>query len=325
MIRIGYLGFGSHSRRLHVPALQRALRAHPGRWRVEAICDLDPSALAAGAAAFPQARAHTSLMEMLDTHPLDAVVAITPIKATAAVATTLASRNLPALIEKPLGENLAQAERLCRSLANGPAHSRIMVSANRRFHPLVRTASRLLADREVFHVRATLHRRNRSERGFFADAVFHPADTLRFLLGEVTSNTIRPIEGAAGESGLVIIQFRSGASGLIEALPMSDQWQETIDFRGPDFHLHLDLGERVRLVERDRIVAEEAHAPALSAEERDGTYAETLAFLEACEGRQTLSPTPADILRSMRMVDLARNGARAEPSASTLAEVKPVW
>lgn len=301
MIRLGLLGFGSHSRRLHVPALERLLREYPERLTLAAVCDRDSAAAAAAAARFPGAACYRELAAMLDGTGPDAVIAITPARATPEVAAELARRRLPALIEKPLAADCAAAEELCALIARVGAP--VMVSANRRFQPLVRRAAALLAGQRVTYARATILRHDRPGPGFFADAVFHPVDTLRCLLGEVVAHEIRPWAGRVGEAGIGLFHLVGGALAVLEADPLSARWAESIDFFGEGFELSLELGHGLRLWERGRPVLAETLDPGLPHEVRDGTYGETVAFLEACEGLRPFAPSPDDALRTMRLLD----------------------
>lgn len=305
MTRLGLLGYGSHSRRLHVPSLERACGAFPGRLALTAVCDQQPTARNAAAERFSGIATYPSLEEMLAGTPLDAVIAITPVQATPHVAATLARRRLPALIEKPLAPDLATAVDLCALVAREKAP--MMVSTNRRFHPLVRRAAELLEGRTVAYARATIQRRDRPGPGFFADAVFHPVDTLRHLLGEVVAQEIRPWAGHPGEAGLCLFRFASGAQAVLEADPLSARWAETMEVFGAGFQLVLELGHGLRFFEHGVLTVEESLDHQLPLEVRDGTYGETLAFLEACEGLRPFAPSPADTLRTMRLLNYHRD------------------
>ncbi len=218
----------------------------------------------------------------------------------------LARSGKPALIEKPLALDLATAENLCELVEREAAP--MMVSTNRRFYPLVLRVRELLAGRKVAYVRATILRRDRPGLGFFYDAVFHPADTFRFLLGEVVAHEVRPCTIHNGEAARCLWRFGNGAQAVLEADPLSARWCETIEFFGEGFQLVLDLRQGLRLFEQGALAYDELLDHKLPLAVWDGTYGETLAFREACEGYRTFDPLPSDTLRTMRLVDYRLDG-----------------
>jgi predicted dehydrogenase len=180
MIRVGLLGAGSHSRREHIPALERCR----GDIELTAICDPRVTEL------FGFRRHCRSLDELLAVRP-DAILAITPVEVTAEIAQRIIAAGIPLLMEKPLGRTLEEARQVCAAAAGKP----VMVSMNRRFDPVIVAARQWLVDRPIESARATLVRHNRPAAGFVEDVGLHAVDTLRFLTGRVGAMTLVPNGG----------------------------------------------------------------------------------------------------------------------------------
>jgi predicted dehydrogenase len=252
MIRLGLLGAGSHSRREHIPALQR----YRGDLELTAICDRRETEL------FGFRQHCRSLDELLALRP-DAIIAITPVEATAEIAQRILAAGIPLLMEKPLGRTLAEARQVCAAAAGKP----VMVSMNRRFDPVIVAAQEWLRGRTIESARATLVRHNRAAAGFAADVGLHAVDALRFLTG-------RP--------------------GPVTLVPNGGHWVETYEVFGPGFHVEAQATKQCRIWEAGKLVVEVAG-------QGTGTDEETVAFLRAVAGEQPFSPTPADVLASMEV------------------------
>lgn len=253
MIRIGLLGAGRHSRREHIPALQRcAALAEPA-----ILCDRQITET------FGFRHHCRSLDELLAARP-DAIIAITPVAETAAVALRVIAAGIPLLMEKPLGRDLEEARQVVAAAAGKP----VMVSMNRRFDPVIVAAKQWLRGRPVESARATIVRHDRSPVGFAADVGLHAVDTLRFLTGRTFPVTL---------------------------IPNGGHWVETYDVFGPGFHVEAQATRACRIWEAGQLVLDVAG-------QGTGTYEETVAFLRAVAGQQPFSPTPADVLASMESV-----------------------
>ena len=198
MIRIGVLGAGRHSRREHLPALALYAQRYPAAIDLAVLCDRDVNV----AREYGFARHCDSLDRLLDLRP-DAIVAVTPVDATADLAVRILGTGIPLLLEKPLGRTLDEARRIVDAAAGRHA----MVSMNRRFDPALVALARWLAGRRIEHVRATVVRHARSPVGFSLDVGIHAVDVLRFLAGALAAH-----DGPT-------LTFASGAAGVIELRP----------------------------------------------------------------------------------------------------------
>jgi hypothetical protein len=97
--------------------------------------------------------------------------------------------------------------------------------------------------------------------------------------------------------------FQSGCIGTPDILPTSGLWSERTELFGEDFTLRLEWPDRVRLWEQGKLVLDESPASDEPGFVRDGTYHETLAFIESVRSGTTMNPTPADVLASMLLCE----------------------
>src|SRR4051794_1575107 len=104
--RIGLVGLGYWG-----PNLLRALMEHDDG-AVVSICDLDTTRLGRFAPRYPQARATTSVDDLLDDPALDAIVIATPVHTHHAIAAKSLLAGKHTLVEKPLARSTAEADEL---------------------------------------------------------------------------------------------------------------------------------------------------------------------------------------------------------------------
>jgi predicted dehydrogenase len=302
-LRIAVVGVGDHSRRNHLPALADYARRHPEAVELAALCDLRRDHAAALAAQYGFRRVYDDLEAMLVGERLDGCVAVTPIPETARLARRIIQAGVPLLMEKPIGAAIAEAQSVA-DLAAG-AGVPVMVSMNRRFDPALRTGLEWLADKPVAYLRAVMARHNRREADFFTGTAIHLIDAVRYLCGEVQSwqPQVSRVGGVAWAQ--VALRFSNGAAGWVEVLPTAGCLVEHYDLFGPDYRLRVrvggvDAGE-ARAWENARLVLDAQPAAGEPEYIANGAYAETEAFLQALRAGAALSPSPADVLESMKL------------------------
>lgn len=174
---------------------------------------------------------HADHRDMLANGAAQAVIVATPNASHADIGMHCIERRLPVLVEKPVADTLANAQRLCAAAA--AANVPLMVGHQRRHNPILRRA-RDLVDKGALGrpVSATamatwlkpdayfdLDWRRRPGGGPVLINLIHDIDLLRFLLGEVvsvqatTSNAIRGFE--VEDTAAVLLRFENGALGTI--------------------------------------------------------------------------------------------------------------
>jgi len=322
MTRLGLIGAGDHSRGQHGPALKH-LAAADGDVDLAAVCDLDRARAERCAAEFGFARVYTDSCAMLDGESLDGLIAVTPIEATRAVAGALLTTGIPLLVEKPPGADSAEAGELLEiARAHDAPH---MVSFNRRFAPGVTRARQWLEDRAMGRpvelAVARLFRVARRDADFVTGTAIHAVDTVLSLMPPAEAVAGRrwqtPV-GAGGEPGQGCegrVEFVGGSTALFAIAPACGAHEETVELIGPEYVVRIDLA-RGGVVVRDRgeTVLGYEEPPDAPDWVRNGTLAETEAFVAAVRGEGPLGPTLADGLIALRVaeaMDAGGNGPRA--------------
>jgi predicted dehydrogenase len=169
--------------------------------------------------------------ELLDRSGAQAVIVATPNATHADVGIDCIDRGLPVLMEKPVADTLAEAQRLCAHAE--AAGVPLMVGHQRRHNPILRRARELVVGGLLGRpVSATVMATWLKPEAYFDMAwrrqvgggpvlinLIHDIDLLRFLLGEVasvqavTSNAVRGFE--VEDTAAVLLRFACGALATI--------------------------------------------------------------------------------------------------------------
>lgn len=165
----------------------------------------------------------------------EAVVVATPNSTHTSIGIACIERGLPVLVEKPVADTLAEANRLCE--AAEAAGVPLMVGHQRRHNPIIRQARHLLEQGLLGRpVTATamatwlkpdsyfdIPWRRQAGGGPVLINLIHDVDLLRFLLGEVvsvqaqTSSAVRGFE--VEDTAAAVLRF---ACGALASLTVSD-------------------------------------------------------------------------------------------------------
>ncbi|OGV63568.1 MAG: hypothetical protein A2498_06745 [Lentisphaerae bacterium RIFOXYC12_FULL_60_16] len=310
MIRIALLGAGAHSRTAHALPLQHYAKLHPGRITLSAVCDLDHARADACARKYGFEHACTSLQDLM-CHPIgppDALVAILPIPAMLRVTPELFRLGIPLLIEKPLGNNLAEARQLLDEARRTGAMDRTMVSFNRRFDPALRLALEWLRTQEPPRlVHGAMLRAERTEPDFPWGTGLHLIDALSFAIGSLALSTpaICPHPGHDNWRQAVF-QGRNRTRVTLELAPTAGEWEEHIRFLGNGYQVDVHTGTlppgRVRIVHSMREVLLHRSPDNEPGFITSGAYAENAGFIEAVIARRPFeTATLADALASSEL------------------------
>ncbi|GAA2127579.1 Gfo/Idh/MocA family oxidoreductase [Streptomyces synnematoformans] len=134
--RAAVVGLGSQAREDHLPALVDCQFA-----RLAAVCDTDKTAVGGQAVSW-RVPGYTSLVRMLAEVRPDFVIAAVPHHAGRQVIETCAAAGVHVMKEKPFATNPAEAAELAAACAK--ADIVLMVTVQRRFHPIYTAALQLL-------------------------------------------------------------------------------------------------------------------------------------------------------------------------------------
>jgi len=308
MIRVALIGAGEHSTQLHAPALQHFQRQYPGRITV-AVCDQDAYRMQDARDRFGFEQGYTDAGELQRRFRPDAAMLIVPIAVTYPMVQQFLPDGIPLLIEKPLGENIAQARSLTKLVtASGvPA----MVSLNRRFDPGFKLARTWLADQAPLRVvQGSLLRVRRSEHFFVWGTGIHLLDLICSVTGplHLASSSAHDVRGTASNIWrLGRLESDSGPVVSVAIMPACGHMEEWVRFSGENFCLDLWTGTshpwRVRAHLDGSCVLNEMSPPEQPEYLRGGTWDETQLFLDAVlEGTALPGPTVVDALVSSEVV-----------------------
>ena len=303
MIRLALLGCGEHSRSSHAAPLARYARQNPGEIELVAACDLNFDRATGFCREFGFARAYTDVEAMLAIERVDGCVSVMPMERIVDSAIMLLERNIPCVIEKPLGISPSQAELLASTTrATGTPH---MVSVNRRFMPFLNQALSWTKDiGPLQYVRATQVRHARNEPDFIWSTAIHALDALRHCAGEVKSFSTEVHE----QSGLptlwyvVSLRFENNTWGRIEVLPTAGMVEESYEMFGDGYRARVVAGsgpQRSLECWRAGKLELEKHSSNAEPEDlRNGAYDEVVEFVRALRTGTQPRPSVEDILPS---------------------------
>lgn len=236
--RIAVVGAGLIGRR-HAAAIGASARG-------DLACIVDPAPGAADFAASLGAPHHACVADMLAADRPDGAILATPNQMHLSGGLALIAAGIPALIEKPLATDVADARRLVEAAED--ADIPLLTGHHRRHNPLIAAAKALIDDGRIgtpISVQAQFwlakpdpyfdaEWRRRPGAGPVYLNLIHDIDLLRHLVGEIAE--VQAMEaniarGAAVEDAAVIIlRFDNGALGTVnvsDAIPAPWSWEMT--------------------------------------------------------------------------------------------------
>ena len=306
-LRIGFIGAGGIAR-THLKHVGKSEVAS-----VAAVCDIDRAAADAGATRYG-ARPYTDHIAMLDSERLDAVFISVPPFAHGTVERDVAERNIPLLVEKPLGLDMPSVEDTAafirsRGVLNGTGYCL-------RYWDIVQQAKAYLADRRVAmmtgyyctrFVPTPWWREMRKSGGQLVEQTTHIVDLMRYLGGEVESvhavmNLVcsQDIDGLdIPDVGAVNFRFANGAVGHVHTTFLQPDHRSGVEIYGRGFRVTID-GGTLTIVEKEQTVIRKSA--------NDFYKTQDLAFLEAVRtGDRSRVLAPYDEAARTLAVTLAAN------------------
>ena len=321
MIRLALVGCGEHSRLSHATPLARYAALNAGELELVAACDLNPDRAREFCSEFGFARAYSDLETMLSKESVDGCVCVMPMERIVDKAVMLLEREIPSVIEKPLGVTRAESERLAEvARRTGTPH---MVSVNRRFMPYLNQArSWARSIGPLQYVRATQVRHARDEPDFIWSTAIHVLDALRHVAGEVDEFETEVLRQAGRLTAwyVVSLRFKNGASGRIEVLPTAGMVEESYELFGEGFRARVVAGSGVQRSlhgwRNGQLALEEYSSETEPEDLRNGAYEEVVEFVRALKTGERPWPSVEDILPSARICfDIADSVAQQTADA----------
>ena len=201
-VRIGLVGCGRLAEFGYIPAFRRAAGV-----ALAGLVDVNPTRCSDLA---PQVPAYKSVQDLIEGSGVDAIIVSTPTRYHLADATAAAQAKLPALVEKPPGIDVREAEALARLLP------RPWIAFNRRFDPDLARLQRQIVSEETLTVHLELHYRRNAwnpidmQDDALLDLGPHLVDLARWLTAcEVTSVQTRTLKPDYAEFELELERARA--------------------------------------------------------------------------------------------------------------------
>jgi len=299
-VRIGIVGCGEPSDIGHGVPLARYAAEHPGTVSLVAACDFRRERADLFREKHGFLHAYVSLDDMLTRETLDACISVMPVENIPDIATRLLERNIPCVVEKPLGPTLAQVAKLAEVAHSTETPN--MVSVNRRFMPLLRRGLQWVRSTgSLRYVRATMLRHNRTEAEFLRYTAIHALDTLRFIAGDFAASKVQVLPAATRWYALDL-RFQSGVRGRVDVLPATGLLEETYEMMGDGFRVIVTSPfgpERLlRCYQEDRLVLEEVAGSQIPEDITFGFYGEVEELIEALRNGRSPQPSIEEVLPS---------------------------
>jgi len=302
MIRIALAGCGEHSRTSHAAPLARYAALHPEEVELVAACDLNAARANEFCQSFGFLRGYDNLDQMLQAEKPDACVCVMPMEKIVEVGIKLLQRQIPCVIEKPLGTSLTEIERLAGVARE--TQTPHMVSVNRRFMPYLNQARSWMHERgPLRYVRASQVRHQRSEADFIWSTAIHVLDALRYIAGELDQFEVTVPENTGWY--LIELKFKNGTICHVEILPTAGMVEESYELFAEGSRARVTAGSGTqRSIEcwEDGKLVIEAHAKEEEPEDlRNGSYQEVEEFVRALQTGKHPQPSIEDIVPSARI------------------------
>ncbi len=310
MVGVGYLG------RFH--AQKYAQLEH---CRLVGVVDSQPEA-AARVAEELQAPAYQDYRALLG--KVDAVSVVTPTPTHFDIARAFLENGAHVLVEKPITETTAQAERL---IAAARQYGRLLqVGHLERFNPAILAAEPLLSrPRFIECHRLAPFKERGTDVNVVLDLMIHDIDLVQMIVGSPVAN-LDAIGTAVFSPEIDIanarLRFESGCVANVTASRVSFKTERKLRVFVDDAYLSIDLQQKILTVIRKRPgPVTEGQLPAQieeqSFDQGDALLAEIRSFLGAIRGERRVLVSGEDGLRALRTaIEIAERvqGAQGAPA-----------
>ena len=323
MIRIGWIGCGTHASEMLLPQLVRL------PVRLAAICDIDPARLAAIGERYGVAARYTDAATLIARDGLDAIgMAVGPAQHATFAAAALA-RGLPVFLEKPPAATAAAAAVLAEVAAK--SGKPCVVGFMKRYSTANRIAHNVLSAAD-FGPRASLlgeymtgpayFAKDPDYTGFLLHHCVHAMDLVPWLMGEAVTSVIARRHQLAPGKLLLHVGFGFASGALATAVLGTHQsrgtpmewWQVMGDhkrvevrnvhevrfYRAPPFKV---ANPTASLNSNEDTLVWEPNLTAAANEDHKGYHGLLAAFLARIRGEPSDAPDIADGVRAMRVLE----------------------
>ncbi len=268
------------------------------------------SAVAARVAAEVDTRSYEDHRSLLG--EVDAVSIATPTPTHCDIALAFLTAGAHVLVEKPIAESVAQAERLVLAAKQ---HGRVLqVGHLERFNPVILAAEPLLsAARFIECQRMAPFRERGTDVDVVLDLMIHDIDLLQMIVRSpvVALDAIgTPVFSAEADIANARLRFENGCVANVTASRVSLKTERKLRIFRDDAYLSIDLQQKILTVIRKREVSGQVqqaaplplpvHIEEQNFEPGDALLAEIQAFLAAARGQRAPVVGGEDGLRALR-------------------------
>jgi predicted dehydrogenase len=319
VLRVAVVGAG-HVGKMHVRVVGECAATS-----VDSVVDPDPAAEAVAYGA--RAAWLSSVEELVGEHRPDLAVVAVPTAEHAAAAEPLLAAGVPVLVEKPIAEDVAGAERL---IAGARASGALLAVGHvERFNPAVQALHTKLEEGGLGRV-FQVHTRRLSpfpirvgDTGVAMDLATHDLDLMCELAGRplrVTAESDRKAHRSHEDLLAALLRFDTGIIGLLEVNWLTPDKVRQLTVTGErgmfvvDYlNQHLTLYENAQATEAWETIAifegvTEGNVTRFAIPRTEPLRAQLEAFVAAVRGERPVAVTGEDGLRAVR---LARAAAHA--------------
>lgn len=252
-----------------------------------------------------QATAYGDFRQLLG--KVNAVSVVTPTPTHYDIARAFLESGAHVLVEKPITETTAQAERL---ISAAREYGRVLqVGHLERFNPTILAAEPLLSrPRFIECHRLAPFKERGTDVNVVLDLMIHDIDLVQMIVGSPVANLDAigtPVFSSEIDIANARLRFESGCVANVTASRVSLKSERKLRVFRDDAYLSIDLQQKILTVIRKRLApVSEGQLPVLieeqSFDQGDALLAEIQSFVAAIRGKQRVLVSGEDGLRALR-------------------------
>jgi len=252
-----------------------------------------------------QATAYGDFRQLLG--KVDAVSVVTPTPTHYDIARAFLESGAHVLVEKPITQTTAQAERL---ISAARQYGRVLqVGHLERFNPTILAAEPLLSrPRFIECHRLAPFKERGTDVNVVLDLMIHDIDLVQMIVGSPVANLDAigtPVFSSEIDIANARLRFESGCVANVTASRVSLKSERKLRVFRDDAYLSIDLQQKILTVIRKRLApVSEGQLPVLieeqSFDQGDALLAEIQSFVAAIRGEQRVLVSGEDGLRALR-------------------------
>ena len=256
-------------------------------------------------AAEVQATAYGDFRQLLG--KVDAVSVVTPTPTHYDIARAFLESGAHVLVEKPITQTTAQAERL---ISAARQYGRVLqVGHLERFNPTILAAEPLLSRARFIEChRLAPFKERGTDVNVVLDLMIHDIDLVQMIVGSPVANLDAigtPVFSSEIDIANARLRFESGCVANVTASRVSLKSERKLRVFRDDAYLSIDLQQKILTVIRKRLApVSEGQLPVLieeqSFDQGDALLAEIQSFVAAIRGEQRVLVSGEDGLRALR-------------------------